>query len=136
MRSGANGIAIRSARSKLFQIAADAVLHVLHAGAELMNGQITIPVVDCLELAAVNGNHAVGQQVELPANGNEATADLADRRPVVSSEIRNGLEVRGKAASQPDQLQIALSLSLKPAAGLHAVEVAVDVDLQQRRRVI
>src|SRR5271169_5550304 len=38
--------------------------------------------------------------------------------------------------SQPHQLDIALALPLKPSARLDAIEISVNVDLQQRRRVI
>jgi hypothetical protein len=47
-----------------------------------------------------------------------------------------GLEVRHQAASQPDQLDVALALPLQTPARLHPIEVTVDVNLQQRRRMI
>ena len=37
---------------------------------------------------------------------------------------------------QPHQLQIAPGLALQPTARLHAVEIAVDVELQENRGVI
>ena len=39
-------------------------------------------------------------------------------------------------AGQPHQLDVSLCLALEPTARLDAVEVAVDVDLQQHRRVV
>src|ERR1019366_2337505 len=48
----------------------------------------------------------------------------------------DGLEVRGQATGQPHQLDVALGLPLKPTARLKPIEVAVEVDLQHRRRVI
>jgi hypothetical protein len=56
--------------------------------------------------------------------------------PVVLAEIRDGLEVRHQVAGQPHQLDIALALELKPSARLDAIEISINVDLQQRRRVI
>src|SRR6267378_6116190 len=41
-----------------------------------------------------------------------------------------------QAASQPDELDVALALPLKAPARLDAIEVSVDVDLQQRRRMV
>ena len=63
-----------------------------------------------------------------------SSAHLADRFTVVLAEIRNGLELRHEAAAQPDQLDIALALPLDASARLNAIEVPVNVDLQQRGR--
>ena len=38
--------------------------------------------------------------------------------------------------SQPDQLDITLALTLKPSARRYAIEVAINVYLEQRRRMI
>src|SRR5271169_1244153 len=50
--------------------------------------------------------------------------------------IRNGLEVRRQMPRQPDQLDIALALALKATARWDAIEIAIDVYLEKRRRVI
>ena len=55
---------------------------------------------------------------------------------VVLTEVGDGLEVRHQAPGQPHQLNVALGLSLKAATGLDAIEVAVDVDLQQDGRML
>jgi hypothetical protein len=52
------------------------------------------------------------------------------------AEIGDGLEVRRQPAGEPHQLDVALSLALQAAAGLDAVEVAVDVELEKHRGVI
>src|SRR5215470_2141887 len=39
-------------------------------------------------------------------------------------------------AGQPHQLDIALALPLKPPARLNAIEISVNIDLQQRGRMI
>src|SRR5438552_10582721 len=59
-----------------------------------------------------------------------------DRGPIVLAEVSNGLEVRHQTSSQPHELDVALRLALQPTAGLDAIQVAVDVELQQHRRVI
>ena len=63
-------------------------------------------------------------------------AYVADRPPVVFTEVGDGLEVRCQPTRQPHQLDIALRLALQAAAGLDTVQVAVDVDLQQHRGVV
>ena len=55
---------------------------------------------------------------------------------VVAAEVGDGFVIGRQASGQPHQLDVALALPLKPAAGLDAVEVAVDVQLQQHRRMI
>ena len=42
----------------------------------------------------------------------------------------------GQAPSQPHELDVALRFALQPSARLDSVQVAVDVDLEQDRRVI
>src|SRR5438477_1115502 len=55
---------------------------------------------------------------------------------IVLPEVGYCLEVRHQAAGQPNQLDIALALPLQAPAGLHPIEISVDVNLQQRRRMI
>ena len=45
-------------------------------------------------------------------------------------------EVRCQLAGQPDQLDIALAFALKASARRNAIEIAINVYLEQRRRVI
>src|SRR3974390_2262058 len=98
--------------------------------------EILVAVVDGLELTSVDGHDGAREQVELPAEHQEPCAGRADRRPVVAAEVGDGLEVRHQAASQPHQLDIALGLPLKPPARLDAVEIAVNVKLEQIARRI
>ena len=86
--------------------------------------------------AAVHGHDTARQQLELAADGHEASEDVADAGRVVVAEVSNRLEVRRQAPGQPHQLDVALALAFQASAGLNAVEVAVDVDLQQHRRVV
>ena len=58
------------------------------------------------------------------------------RRSVILSEVGDGLVVGGEPAGQPHQLDVAPRLPLQPPARLHAVQVAVDVELEQQRRMI
>src|ERR1700757_1353733 len=75
-------------------------------------------------------------QVQLAAQQDKFTKDLAEGVAVVASEVSNGLEVRLQVSQQPDHLDIAVGLGLQPAARSHSVQVAVDVKLQQIPRRI
>ncbi len=66
----------------------------------------------------------------------ELRTSRTDGRSIVAAEVGDGLEVRHQAAGQPHQLEVALGLSFEPAAGGDAVEVAVDVDLEQGGKMI
>src|SRR5882757_6840966 len=56
--------------------------------------------------------------------------------PLSLREVGYGLEVRHQPSGQPNQFNVALALPLQTPARLHAIEVSVDVNLQQRRRMI
>ena len=95
-----------------------------------------VAIVHRFELAAVNGDESFRKQLQLVAQYDELAAHLADRGPIVLAEVGNGLEVWHQPSGQPHELDIALRLALQPAAGLDAIQVAVDVELQQHRRVV
>ena len=81
-------------------------------------------------------NDSPRKKVELTAQHHELRTGRADRRAIVAAEIGDRLEVRHQAAGQPHQLDVALGLALQPPARLDAVEIAVEIDLQQRRGMI
>src|SRR5215472_6435989 len=53
-----------------------------------------------------------------------------DRRAVVLAKIGDRLEIGRQPPGQPHQLDIALRFPFEPPARLHAVEIAVEVNLQ------
>ena len=55
---------------------------------------------------------------------------------VVVAEVGNGLEVRCQSTGQPHQLDVALRLALQTPTGPDPVQVAINVDLEQHRRVV
>src|SRR5664279_1275810 len=118
------------------EVALDALFDLLLALLHFAWREVAIAGVDRLELAAVDGDYGLREQLELAAQLDEAAAHVADADPVVVPEVGDGLEVRRQAPGQPHQFDIALGFALEPAAGLDAVEVAVDVDLEQDRRVV
>ena len=123
-------------RLQSIKVALDALLDLLLAPVDLAGGEVAVAAVDRLELAAVDGHDGLREQLELAAQRDEAPADVADACAVVVPEVGDGLEVWRQAAGQPHQLDVALGFALQPAAGLDAIKVAVDVELEQNRRVV
>src|SRR6266700_7760691 len=121
---------------ELAQIARDAFLKLCSATFYLRAREVLVPVVHRLELAAIDGNARFGKQTHLAAEFDEARAHLADCTAVVLTEIGDRLVIGDKAAKQPHHLEVTARLALKPAARLHTIEVAVDVQLQQNRGMI
>jgi hypothetical protein len=126
----------RSAVSKGDQIAGNALFNVSHAPFHLGGGEVLVAVVDRFELAAVDGNHGIREQLKLATEGDELLADVTNRGAVVTPEVGDGLEVGAQTMGDPHQLDIALDFALQTAAGLDAVEIAVDVVLEQHRWMV
>ncbi len=113
-------------------VAGDALFDLLDPKPQLGWREALVARVHRLELAAVDRDQAVGEQVQLAAQQDELAAGGLDGGTVVAAEVGDGLEVRREAPGQPDHLEVALRLTLQAPAGGHAVEIAVDVELQQR----
>lgn len=118
------------------QVARDAGLHLLDALGDLGHREVLVAGVDGLELAPVHRNDRPGEQVELATQHDELRAGRMDRRPIVAAEVGDRLEIRHQAAGQPHQLDVALAFPFEPAARLDAIEIAIEIDLQQRRWMI
>ena len=103
---------------------------------ELGSGEVLVAVVDGLELAAIDGHQRLGKQIQLAAQHDELAAHGADGATVVLAEVGDGLEVGREPPGQPHQLEIALRFALEPPARLDAVQIPVDIQLEQHRRVI
>src|SRR5438046_5633412 len=93
-------------------------------------------VLTALNLLPSNRDARLGEEFKAPAQHHKLTADPPDGLAIVLAEVGYGLEVRHQAAGQPNQLDVALALPLQAPARLHPIEVSVDVNLQQRRRMI
>ena len=122
--------------SKLLQIARDALLDLRHASVHLGAREVPIAVVHRLELAAVDRDAGFRKQAHRAAQRDEACAHFADGSTIVPTEIGNGLVIGNEPTRQPHDLNVASGLTLEPAARLNPVEIAVDVELQQDRRMI
>src|SRR5207342_1285470 len=121
---------------ELREIPGNALVNLRQTALHLGLGEVSIPRVDGLELAAVDRNTRFAEQFKAPAQHYELAADLADGLAIVLAEVGYRLEVRHQAAGQPNQLDVALAFSLQAPARLHPIEVSVDVNLQQRCRMI
>jgi len=93
--------------------------------------EVPIAAVDCLELAAVDRHNCVREQVQLLAQHDKLPAHIADRFAIIFTEVRDRLEVRRQALRQPNQFDIALRFALEPTTRLDAVEIAIDVELEE-----
>ena len=123
-------------RIELGEIPRHTLLELRAPAIDLPSCKIAIAIIDRFELAAVDGYACLCEQAYLPTQLDEARAHLAYRRAIVLAEIRNRLVIGNQPARQPQDLDIATSLTLKPAARLHPVEIAVDVKLQKNRGVV
>ena len=111
------------------QIVGYAVLNLLHPPCHLGLGEVPVPIVDRLELAAVDGNACHRQKPDPAAQLDKLRTHLADRSTVVFAKVGNRLVIRHQAARQPHHLDIAACFSLQPTARLHRVEIAVEKSL-------
>ena len=127
---------VQLGRVELRKVARYALLQLGAAPFHLPACEVLVAGIDRLELAAVDRNTRRRPQTHQATQFNKLNADLLDRSPAVLAEVGNRLVVRSEPAGQPHDLDIAPSLSLKPPARLNPIEIAVDVELQQDRRMI
>jgi len=118
------------------KITADARLDLRQARLDLGGGKVRVAVIDRLELAAVDGDDGVAEQVQPTAKHHELCAGGLDCRTVILAEVGQRLEVGHQPTGQPDQLNVALALAFEAPARWDAVEVAVEIDLEQDRRMV
>ena len=55
---------------------------------------------------------------------------------IVLAKVSDRLVIRSKPAGQPHHFEITLALALEAAARLHAIEIAIDIQLERHARVI
>src|SRR5450631_1981653 len=115
---------------KLREIALDAFVDLLQASLHFGLREVPIPGIDRLELAAIDRNARVAQQIDAATKRNKLTADFAERLATVLAKVGNCLEIRRKTARQPYEFDVALAFPLKAAARLNAIEITVDIELQ------
>src|ERR1700730_15428967 len=121
---------------ELAWISRHARLHLSEAAPHTRAREILVAVVDRFERAAGDGDARFRQQAYLSAKWDELRAHLAYRSPVILAEIGNRLVIGNKPTGEPHDLNVAPSLTLKPAARLNPIEITVNVKLQQHRRMV
>src|SRR5213082_568037 len=121
---------------ELREVASYILINLLQPPLHLGLGEVPVTRVDGFELTAVNRDARLAEEFKPPAQHHKLTADPPDGLAIVLPEVGYCLEVRHQPAGQPNQLDIALALALQAPARLHPIEISVDVNLQQRRRVI
>ncbi len=136
-RPGPGGFALLAVGGvKVLQVPSDVLGDLLDPLLQLGRSEVLVAGVHRLELAAVHRRDRLGEEADLTAQHYEVGAGGLDRRAIVSAEVRDGLVIRRELAGQPHQLDVPLRLPLQPTARLHPVEIAIDVELQQRAGVI
>ena len=121
---------------ELLQIARHALLDLRHPPLHLGPREVPVAVVHRLELAAVDRDRAVRKQPHRAAQRNKARTHLADGTAIVLAEVGNRLVIGHQSARKPHHLDVVPSLTLKPPARLNPIEIAVNIELQQDRRMI
>src|ERR1700733_13169248 len=121
---------------QLAHVARHALFDLLLAALDLALREVVVATVHSLELAAIDGNAGLCQQAHLAAQLDELGANLLDRGAIVLAEVGDGFVIRRKPPGQPHHLEIAARLTLQPPARLDPVEVAVNVELEHRRRMV
>src|SRR5215510_3270367 len=136
LRSESLGRILQIGGVELREIARDAVLQLLAPPLHLALRKVLVARVDSLELRAINGHARLRQQSHLAAQLDELRTYLLDGRAIVLAKVGDRLVIGREPLQKPDNLQIASRLTLQPATRLDAIEIAVNIELQQRRGVI
>jgi len=76
------------------------------------------------------------QQPHRAAQRNKARTHLANGTAIVLAEVGNRLVIGHEPARKPHHLDVVPSLTLQPPARLNPVEIAINIELQQHRRMI
>ncbi len=118
------------------EISADALRDLFHAALELAAREIAVSGTDGLELGSVDRGHAILEHADVDTEADELRAEGLDRRAVVLAKVEDCLEIGSEATRQPHHLDIAPRLLFQASARLQAVEIAVEIELEQRRGVV
>jgi hypothetical protein len=103
---------------------------------QLLAAEVAVRAIDRFQPGPVDGKQFSSEQVQFAAEEHELTEDRLEGVPVVLAKIRNGLEVGSQATQQPYHFQIAGGLRLEPPAGAHPIDVSINVELKQIRRIV
>lgn len=118
------------------KVALNAGLDLLDPLARLVFCVVPIPIVHRFELAPVDCNGRLPKQAQLSAQHHKPAADRPDCVAIVPSKVGDRFEVRCQSTGQPHQFDVALRLALQSPARLDTVQIAVEIDLEHRRRMV
>jgi hypothetical protein len=121
----------RSANIELVEIASQPRVTLGQRLVEPRLREVALPAVHRFDPRPVHGDQFAAEEVEIPAQGHELPKHLAEGVPVRAPEICDGLEVRRQPAKEPDHLDVAMGLGLQPPARPDAIQVTVDIELQE-----
>lgn len=119
-----------------FQISPDANGDLLQAPLKVATREFAIARADGLELGAIECRDRVLEHAEIDAHVDELRTYGLDCGAVVHAEIRNRLEVRREPTCQSHHFDVSFRLALEPPTRLHAIEIAVKIQFEQRRGMI
>src|ERR1700687_4379165 len=89
-----------------------------------------------MEKRAIDRHKLAAHQVKLAGQKQEAAVYRLQCRPIRLAEVGDRAIAGRQILEQPDQLQIAARLTLKPTRRPDLIEVAVKIELQQIGRII
>src|SRR5208337_5265512 len=90
--------------------------------------EVAVFVVDRLDARAIDRQQLAPEQIKPPAQDHEFPKNLFEGGAIVAPEIGDGLKVRLQAPQQPDDLNVAMTFGLKPAARPNPVQIAIDIE--------
>ena len=107
-----------------------------YAVVKLVEREVPVLRIDGLELAAVDGDEALGEQFLAVAETVELPERPLNGLLVVLAEVGYRAEVGGEPVQQPHDLDVDAALTGQLARGTHPVVVAVHIKLHQVARVV
>jgi hypothetical protein len=114
----------------LIQVAVNVFVQFLDCLLELLLVDILGAAVDGFELTAIDGDQVPTEEFQLFAEEGELSAHMTDGLSVVSSEVGDGLEIRGEVFDELHDSDVTMGFPFQLTAGADAVEIAIDIQLQ------
>lgn len=91
---------------------------------------------DCLKLRTINCDQLATNQALTPAESHEDPARRREGRAILPAKVGDSLEVRRQPLQQPEHFKVAMAFPLQLARGANLVQIAIQVQLQQVRRIV
>lgn len=121
---------------KLLHVNRDVLVKAFDAVIELARRKIIVLGICSLELAAVNGDVRLGEQLQSHAELVELLIYFSNSLLVILAEIGDCTKIASQLTEQPHHLNVALAFACKLARRANLIKVTVDVELEQIARVL